>query len=158
MRNKTKGTLTGCSCCQLPQMPHWCVFALELSPWKMSLYVEIASKQHLTPIAAAAAAATFSNDWPNPDVFYWRECYFCARLYPIVYNFVFSCFFGVFVLWCIFMLAGAKLPNIQLISVSNLSVSCCALLLCPDNQQDADRSTASHPEIRRALSPNKKEP
>lgn len=37
---------------------------------------------------------------------------------------------------------------------------CCVphtLLVCSDNQQDADRSTASHPEVRRTLS-LKKEP
>lgn len=50
VKDKTKGLSehTQCPCFQLPQMPHWCVFALYLAPRKCH-FVWKASKQHLTP-------------------------------------------------------------------------------------------------------------
>lgn len=101
LRNKTKGLSehTQCPCCQLPQMPRWCVFRSWTRSLKMSLYVEIVSKQHLTPIAAST---TFSNDCRPALTQPWCVCALYVYSHVVFLTCV-CCFMLVCGLWIVLL-------------------------------------------------------
>lgn len=125
-------------------MPHWCVFALYLAPRKCH-FVWKASKQHLTPMLLPPLSVMTSG----------LTC------------FTYSCAASVFlhVMTCVarWLFFVVRVPSFRaslcwtvLHCVSYGVMSFCvllmrlplALLMCSGNQQDADRSTACHPEVR----------
>lgn len=131
-----------------------CVRSWTLS-LEMSLYLEMASKQHLTPIAAST---TFSNDcrpvWTQP----WCVLLMCVL---ILWTSVSWCvvFLVCVALYCVLLFHARFSWTVLCCVVSYCAMSfrvllCCVPhtpLVCPDNQHDANRSTASHPEVRSTL-------
>lgn len=118
---------------------------------KMSLYVEIASKQHLTPIAASTI---FSNDCR--PVLTQSLCVSMTFVLLLVYFHVvlfYAASFHAGLCWAVLRCWCCAARHVILGS----DVSSSHFLLCFFCQQDADRSTASHPEVKRSLS-LKKEP
>lgn len=141
---------------------HTGVFVLELTPWKCYfMWKWQVNNVWLRSLLPPLSVMTAGLVWLSPDVFYWCLC--ASMLW-----FVVSCwlFFSVWVVVYGFLLFHVRLCY----SVLNCEVSHCVMsfcvvlccvhrtfLACSDNRQDADRSTASHPDLRSTMC-LKKEP